>query len=662
MMQSIKKTVSIILAITMILSMVCAVPVSAAKVGGTYGDLTWTYADGILTISGSGELEGRADSWEVPWLTQELGIKSVIIEDGVTSIGCNAFYCCYDMENVRIPDSVTSIGDYAFGDCFSLRSILLPKNLIRIGDHAFQSCQSLRELVIPDSVQSIGVSAFYGCSSLRHINIPEHLFDIGASAFSACYSVREFDVAENNAFFSTRDGMLLNHDGTELLAIPGVDNCIIPDGVETIREGACAASNMLRLVLPDSVKWIEAGAFEFCEYLTSISFGSGLTEIGDYAFSGCYALERLTLPEGLQYIGNDAFWCCYWMEDLTIPSSVKQIGNAAFGYCSGLTTVEIPASVEIIGDAPFFGCNDLTGIHVAEDNPYYCSDDAGALYDKDMTQLINCPSAATFFAIPDGVEKICDGALSGYNLRAIEIPTSVTYFAFNSDELKEIYYPGTQAQWDANEYAAEIRQWLSEWGTQFYFETSHSECPGSMYIDMPAYSNWAHEGIDFCTGKGLMNGVGNGMFAPDGTVTRAQLVTILYRMAGEPAVVTNGTFVDVPMGQWYSNAIEWAAANNIVKGVGNGKFNPNASITREQIATILYRYEGSPAVTGTLTAFPDHANASTYAVNALVWATEKGLINGIISGNVTSLEPQNQATRAQIASIIMRYIKLSNKQ
>ena len=183
------------------------------------------------------------------------------------------------------------------------------------------------------------------------------------------------------------------------------------------------------------------------------------------------------------------------------------------------------------------------------------------------------------------------------------------------------------------------------------------KCPSEAFSDAPEKGNWAHEGIDYCIVNGYMNGIAPNIFAPNAYVTRAQLVTILYRVAGEPATEFKGIFSDVEDGQWYSAAIEWAAANDVVNGVGESKFNPMGYITREQIAAILYRYSKGLKVEGDLEAFADGDTASSYAVDALAWAVQEGLIAGIKSGDVTILAPKDNATRAQIASIIMRFIE-----
>ncbi len=181
-------------------------------------------------------------------------------------------------------------------------------------------------------------------------------------------------------------------------------------------------------------------------------------------------------------------------------------------------------------------------------------------------------------------------------------------------------------------------------------------CPSKLFTDAPKAGTWAHAGIDYCVETGLMKGVSDGIFNPNGTVTRGQLVTILYRIAGEPEFTTDKQFSDVAEGRYYTKAVLWAAENSIVTGYSDGTFLPNREISREQIAAILYRYEGSPEVTGKLD-FPDAAKAGSYAESALIWATQKGLITGVKTNGVTLLSPKASAPRAQIATIIMRYLE-----
>ena len=168
-------------------------------------------------------------------------------------------------------------------------------------------------------------------------------------------------------------------------------------------------------------------------------------------------------------------------------------------------------------------------------------------------------------------------------------------------------------------------------------------------------SGWYEDAVRYVYRNSLMNGTSNTTFNPNGIVSRAQLVTILYRMAGEPEVSGKSVFTDVESGRWYSDAIEWAAAEGIVKGIGNDKFDPEGEITREQIVTILHRYCGTPTSNAKLDSFPDNQDVGNYALEALRWATENEVINGVTSGDSVLLAPKATATRAQIATIIMRF-------
>ncbi len=181
-------------------------------------------------------------------------------------------------------------------------------------------------------------------------------------------------------------------------------------------------------------------------------------------------------------------------------------------------------------------------------------------------------------------------------------------------------------------------------------------CPSKNFVDVPDETSWAHAGIDYCVENKLMIGYSDTEFAPFESTTRAQLVMILYRLAGEPETQFSSIFSDVKAGQWFADAVIWAASNGIVNGVGRGKFDPNGTITREQIATILYRYAGSPAVEGSLASFSDGAAVSTWAEDAMVWAVANDIINGNSTEGVVILDPQGDATRAQIAAIIARYM------
>ena len=263
--------------------------------------LTWTlYEDGTLNISGTGEMRGyNAYSIKSP-ACDNSNIKNVVIEDGITSIGNNAFYGC-SLTNIRIPGSVTSIGKYALEDCMSLTSVTIPGSVSSIGEYAFSDCRNLTDATILDGVTSIENRAFWGCSSLTSVTIPNSVTNIGESAFWHC-------------------------------------------------------SELTSVTIPDGVTSIEDYVFNGCYSLTSITIPNSVTSIGNYVFDGCGSLTSITIPDGVISIGNFAFSGCNELTSITIPDSVTSIGDSAFEECRILTSISIPDSVTSIGSSVFNDC------------------------------------------------------------------------------------------------------------------------------------------------------------------------------------------------------------------------------------------------------------------------------------------------------------------
>ena len=205
-------------------------------------------------------------------------------------------------------------------------------------------------------------------------------------------------------------------------------------------------------------------------------------------------------------------------------------------------------------------------------------------------------------------------------------------------------------------------------GKYITFETDHFSLYSVVNKDkgMTTYSklpfsdvriaDWFYNDVKYVYEKGMMSGTAADVFAPNATTTRAMIVTILYRLEGSPAVTGTSAFVDVPAGQWYTDAVNWAAANQIVKGTSATTFAPNDSITREQMAAILYRYAQYKGYDVTkkadLSGYSDNSQISAYAKDALAWANAAKLINGVTN---TTLAPQGNATRAQVSAILHRF-------
>ena len=241
---------------------------------GTCGDnLTWILdGKGTLTISGTGAMDNYSysSSSRAPWYRNHSSIESVVIENGVTTIGKFAFYYCTSLTSVTIGDSVTTIGGTAFRDCDSLSSVTIGDSVTTIGSSAFHDCDSLTSVTIGDSVTTIGSSAFAYCDSLSSVTIPDSVTTIGDYAFRDCDSLTSIT---------------------------------IPDSVTTIGDSAFYdCTSLTSVTIGDSVTTIGDSAFRDCDSLTSVTIGDSITTIGGYAFSGCDSLTDV------YYSGTQAQW------------------------------------------------------------------------------------------------------------------------------------------------------------------------------------------------------------------------------------------------------------------------------------------------------------------------------------------------------------------
>jgi hypothetical protein len=183
-------------------------------------------------------------------------------------------------------------------------------------------------------------------------------------------------------------------------------------------------------------------------------------------------------------------------------------------------------------------------------------------------------------------------------------------------------------------------------------------CPISEFSDSTPTA-WYHDGIHFCLENEILRGYGDGTLRPERTTTRAELVQILYNMEGRPEIYSTSAYDDVNDGDWYIHAIVWATENHIVEGYGDGNFGPNDPVTHEQIAKIIYRYAVfnrlDVSASKELTLFPDADQVSSWAVDYIKWAVGAGLIEGRNEGGTNVLAPKEGATRAEVATLIMRF-------
>ncbi len=333
---------------------------TSAEGGETSGscgaNVTWRLVDGVLTISGSGEMysyySGSGNGF-VPWYEYRDNIKRTVVEEGVSTIGGCAFAECSSLTSIELPSGITTIGDLAFNGCSGLTSIELPPSVTTIGAGAFEYCSGLTSIELPSGVTTIGGLTFYHCSGLTSIELPSGVTTIGERTFSGCSNLisiglpSKVTTIEQNAF-----------EGCS-----GLTSIELPPGVRTIGAGAFwGCSSLTNMELPSGITTIGYGFFAGCNSLTSIELPSGVTTIGEMAFDGCRNLTSVKLPSGVTTIGDWAFCECSSLTSMKLPSDITTIGGNAFIGCSSLTSIELPSGVTTIEYRTFSDCSKLKSI------------------------------------------------------------------------------------------------------------------------------------------------------------------------------------------------------------------------------------------------------------------------------------------------------------
>ncbi|MBE7003059.1 MAG: leucine-rich repeat domain-containing protein [Ruminococcaceae bacterium] len=345
------KALSVLLTLCLLLGLAPTARAEATS-GACGDDLTWAYFNGTLTISGAGAMTDYSSIFDVPWYDISGKITSVVIKNGCTHIGRNAFDNLWYLKSVTLPEDggLESIGRSAFEHCQRLESITLPNGLTTIGTWAFASCRNLKNITIPEGVAVLGSSVFQSCGKLTSVALPASLEKLDTSAFAYCYALAEFKLAPGSEDFCVQDGVLFSRDMTTLIAYP----C-----GRTGQDG----KPMTSYSIPDDVQTVGANAFYNAVALSSVSIPGSVTKLGDNAFVGT-ALTSVKLPEGLTTIGRYAFSSCKSIESVVIPGSVTSVGEGAFAYCTALRYAIVQRDTPAIGDYAFSGCTELSWIAI----------------------------------------------------------------------------------------------------------------------------------------------------------------------------------------------------------------------------------------------------------------------------------------------------------
>lgn len=448
---------------------------------GGAADLEWDVSnDQTLTIRGEGSME--IDAINAPWKPFASVIKKVVLEDGITTVGPNAFETFEAMTEVVLPDTLTTIRSGAFFGCSALKSVIIPEGVTEIGHRAFRGCSTLKSLSLPDGLITIGSAAFHDCRTLTELKLPQGLLEIGASAFGNCASLKKISLPDSvttiDAWaFVGCEGLKVNGLPKDLttvgreafpynafgdtITIPkhvvgieynafGKQNRFVVDGenqhfsaengvlfnkAKTDLIAYPVLSDTAEYTLPDGVNKILYGAFKDAKNLTAVTLPQGLEVIEESAFQNCAALKSISIPDSVTEIGNHAFSECGALEKAVLSSSLEKISDSTFYRCSQLKEVAIPASVLNIEAYAFAEC---TVLQLTELPDGITDIGANAFFDCDTIKNI---------ALPKQLEYIGSGAFSSTGLETVNIPEGVTHIedtAFkHCRDLTEVYLPST---------------------------------------------------------------------------------------------------------------------------------------------------------------------------------------------------------------------------
>ena len=384
--------------------------------------------------------------------------------------------------------------------------------------------------------------------------------------------------------------------------------------------------------------WTDAetrGPWSLNPAIRSVIIEDGITYIGSYSFNGCTNLTSISIPSSVTGFGEWAF-SRTGLTSINIPESVTSLGSYTFNGCTALTSITIPESVTVIPLGTFKRCHSLSSVTMSEN----VKEIMEAAFDE-------CRSL-TSIVIPASVTKIWGMVFYDQTVVCFKGDAPEFNRYASGEPYTTLYYIEGKRGWTSPTYAGYP---TATW--------DGVNVPEVMFRDVSPAA-WYAGAVDYAVSNELMNGVGNGKFDPNGSMTRAMLVTVLWRYAGSPEEGTNG-FSDVPNGDWYTQAVAWASKNGVVNGVGNGRFDPNGKITREQIAVILFRYAKQQGIyvgkRGSFGRFADANKVNSYAVDALRWAVGVEIIGGSSEGGKLLLKPQGNATRAEVAAILMRFLE-----
>lgn len=566
-------------------------------------------------------------------------LTNITIPNSVINIGDVAFQGCTGLTNMIIPNSVTNVGVQAFAWCASLTSVTISESITSIESGTFNGCTNLTSITMPDGVTIIDESAFYLCTGLGSVVIPKSVAKIGYCAFEGCNNIAE-----------------VHYNGTD-----GDWNDI------NIEEGNEALTNAIRKSI-FFIKIIDENnkvTSMTCLPNETIDMSGIKAKYGENVML-CTDEDRTIIFDTASHINGNM--TLYISQDSTASEDETVSVNITCenGTVTGTAEEYTKGSSVTITATPNNGYN-FDGWYidnnlVSADTSYTFTADTDialtAKFSKIQTSHSGSVGTTSYTVSFDtnGGSKISNKSVrknTSVSTPTIPSKNGYTFAGWYSDEVLTTPYDFSDiVKKNITLYA----KWIANDAEEPEPTDKPEEPTKTPFSDVKADA-WYADAVKFAVENGLMNGVSDTEFAPNATLTRAMLVTILYRNDGEPETADNTVFEDVATGSYYEKAVAWANANGIVDGYSETEFAPDANITREQIATIMHRYATykNYDVNGSADILDreDYAEISDYAVSAMQYMVASGLMNGKTN---TTLDPQDNATRAEIATILQRFI------
>lgn len=599
------------------------------------------------------------------------GLTAVTLPDGLQTLGRGAFDACASLSGMTLPAAITAVPDKCFDGCTKLLTVDYKGEVTTIGERAFEGCKSLTKVPIPATVTELGVSAFNGCVALTDVTLPAGVTAVPDACFQDCTALADMKLPAtvtsvgHNAFTGCKALKDVRCYGAPPTVQPGgaAEHSFEP-GIVTIHYNPA-----MNWTLDADGTW---QGYKVSSKGACLHTGYGTTENTVPATCGadgridtiCSNCGDVIATEVIPATGAHTW------DNGTVTTEPTETtpGERTFtcAVCSQTKTEVIPA----------------TGAHtfVFTKNIAPSCTEAG----YDLYTCSGCGATEKRNSKPALGHKWDSGTVTAEPTE--KDPGTMTYTCTVCGQTKTEVIPATGPHthvWDEGtvtvaptETTPGVRTYTctvcGQTRTEIIPATGSAVCPGGAacpsfrFRDVPAPSNWAHEGIDYCVRHGLMSGFDATTFSPDTVSTRAQIVMILYNLSGDTTDYSKYyvPFTDVRPGTWYYNAVAWGYDKDIVAGMTPTTFAPDGLITREQMAVLLYGYteKYAPAYLGgaaSLNGFPDAASVSNWAYAAMSWAVGNGLISGIASDGADYLAPSGGATRAQIAAIMMRYCRLT---